>query len=137
MKSIYVYPSKDTQVYPSGDTRIEKYTRIPASVLLDTTLSSFDVRVFGVLALATWQGSTCSVGMRHIAKSLGSTTRLVQQSVQRLIVAKHLTVPGEPKRGMRAIYILTSQVFGQKQGRVNVVRSTPKGKRLVSVEKSA
>lgn len=137
MKSLYVYPPADTEAYPSRDTRIEKYTRIPSSVLFDTSLSSFDVRVYGTLAIAAWQGSTCSVGMRYIASSLGSTPRLVNKSIRKLLEAKHVIRPDGARNGSRAIYILTSPVFGQKQGRANVVRSAPKGKRLVSVNKTA
>lgn len=39
--------------------------------------------------------------------------------------------------GRRSWYELLSPVFGQKQGKADVIVSAPRGKRLVSVEKIA
>lgn len=66
----------------------------------------------------------------------GVSPRQVRNSIKALVKAEHVQM-AERKRGQRAVYALTSPVFGQKQGKVNVVRSTPHGKRLVSVEKIA
>lgn len=114
----------------------ERYVRLPYAVGADQRLSASDVRVYFALASAVWQGRTCTLGNERISAITGVSARQVRSSIRSLITAGHVQM-AERKRGQRAIYALTSPVFGQKQGKVNVVRSTPRGKRLVSVEKTA
>lgn len=113
-----------------------RYGRVPFEVGTDQRLSACDVRVYFALASSVWQGRTCTLGNEWIAAMTHVSARQVRYSVQSLIAAGHVQMAPR-KRGQRAVYLLTSPVFGQKQGHVNVVRSTPRGKRMVSVEKIA
>lgn len=113
-----------------------RYVRIPYEVGADPRLTTSDVRVYFALASAVWQGRTCTLGNDRIAAMTGVSPRQVRNSIKALVKAEHVQMAPR-KRGQRAVYALTSPVFGQKQGKVNVVRSSPRGKRLVSVEKIA
>lgn len=64
------------------------------------------------------------------------TLKNAHACIKRLVDRGHLRMSAS-ERGRRAMYILTSNVFGQKQGKVDEVVSTPRGKRLVSVSKTA
>ncbi len=106
--------------------------RVPASVLLDPRLSSDAVRIYGMLALSVFEGRIASVGMRQLGKLIGKSAQTVQRRIAELVNAGHLaTASGQA--GKRAKYELTSPVFAQKQGKVNVVVSSPRGRRLASV----
>lgn len=86
-----------------------------------------------MLALDVFEGRTASVGMRQLGKLLGKSAQTVQRRIGELVKTGHLEVA--PKDlGKRATYALTSPVFAQKQGKANVVVSSPSGgKRLASV----
>ena len=64
------------------------------------------------------------------------TLKNAHACIGRLVNGGHLQILAA-ERGRRAMYILTSNVFGQKQGKVDEVISAPSGKRLVSVRKTA
>lgn len=64
------------------------------------------------------------------------TLRNVHVAIRRLVACGHVAVT-DSDRGQRALYVLTSKVFSQKQGKVNEVVSSPRGRRLVSVSKTA
>lgn len=113
-----------------------RYVRIPYEVGTDPRLTASDVRVYFALASAVWQGNTCTLGNEWIAAMTHICARQVRKSIKKLCEVKYLQMAPR-RRGQRAVYILASPVFGQKQGKVNVVRSSPRGKRLVSVEKIA
>ena len=51
-------------------TTIEKYARIPDSVLCDLRLSAV-LAVYGVLARHAFQGATATIGQRRLAAFLG------------------------------------------------------------------
>lgn len=132
--SLYVGHTGGTEVGHTGGTL--RYARVPLDVGTDPRLKALDVRVYIILAASVWQGSTTSVGIRYLAEMSCCAKRLAMASLKRLIAAGHVerTVSG---RGKRAMYVLTSPVFGQKQGNVDVVVSAPRGKRLVGVAKGA
>lgn len=113
------------------------YGRVPASVLLDLTISSDAVRVYALLTLSVYQGRIARVGMRQMGKIMGKSAATVKRRIAELTMAGHLKADDKRKNGQRGCYELTSPVFGQKQGKENVVVSAPRGKRLVSVEKIA
>lgn len=108
--------------------------RVPASVLLDLTINSDAVRVYALLTLSVYEGSVARVGMRQMGKIMGKSAATIGRRIGELVAAGHLTIDAKRKNGQRGYYRLTSPVFGQKQGKVDVVRSAPRGKRLVSVE---
>lgn len=123
-----------------GESRIEgnwAYARVPLTVLADATLKRIDVAVYAAISSTVWQGRVGSLGNRQIALIARVSQPTASRSIARLVNSGHIEIAASKGKGYRAIYILTSPVFGQKQGNVNVVRSTPRGKRLVSVEKTA
>ena len=113
------------------------YARVPLTVLADSTLKRADIAVYAAIASTVWQGRVGSIGNRKIAEISRMSQPSVSRSVARLVKGGHVEISESKGKGYRAIYILTSQVFAKKQGKVDIVRSTPRGKRLVSVEKTA
>jgi hypothetical protein len=113
------------------------YARVPLSVLADATLKRIDVAVYAAISSTVWQGRVGSIGNRQIALIARVSQPTASRAISRLVNSGHIKIAESKGKGYRAIYMLTSPVFGQKQGKVNVVRSTPRGKRLVSVEKIA
>jgi len=114
-----------------------QFSRIPQEVSSDRRLKSRDVRVYGVLASACWQGSVAEVGKRRIAKLACCAERLVIDSLKKLEATKHIqTQPGH-RRGQRGRYMLLSSVFGQKQrADIEETIAGPGGRlRLVAVRK--
>ena len=114
------------------------YGRVPLSVLADTRLKHYDVRVFAAISSPVWQGNYSSMGTRRISELAGVSRRLSLQSIKRLIEYGHM-VPTVAGKGKRAGYIMTSKVFGQKQrdGVKEVGIGPSGGRRLVSAPKSA
>jgi hypothetical protein len=74
--------------------------------------------------------------MRQLGQIIGRCAATVKARIDELIKAGYVEV-ADKKNGQRAYYSLTSPVFAQKQGKADVIVSTPRGKRLVSVERRA
>lgn len=129
-------PQQGNGSVPQQGNTTEPHARIPLSVWTDPKLHRTDVHVYRVLAQAVWQGNVASVGMRRIAEESRMTLKNAHACIKRLVDRGHLQVSAS-ERGRRAMYTLTSSVFGQKQGKVDEVVSTPGGKRLVSVRRTA
>ena len=134
---IYVGQTGDPLAGPRGDplSRVD-YSRLPREVISDRRLNGTDLRVYGVLAAHSWQGSVVTVGKRRIAKLAPCAERLVSPSLTKLEAAGHVQrVPR--KKGQRGFYMLTSLVFGQKQrAGVHETIAIPDGRRrLASVRK--
>jgi len=87
-----------------------------------------------MLALDVYEGRIASVGMRRIGTLIGKSAQTVLRRIGELVKTEHLRIA--PKvAGRRAVYELASPVFAQKQGKVNVIVSSPRGgKRLASVK---
>ena len=100
--------------------------RIPASVLLDTSISSDAVRVYGFLSLDVYQSNLARVGLRVMGRVLGLSRTTVNRRVTELISAGHIR-KAPAKSGQRGCYELQSPVFGQKQGKVTELVSAPSG----------
>lgn len=132
------FPPESEERYSSlhGQKRKPRYARIPWEVGVDRRLSAHDVRVYFVISSSVFQGRTCTIGNQRIADVAAMTARQVRLSVKNLVECQHLQM-AERRRGERAVYILTSPLFGQKQGKVDEVISAPSGKRLVSVRRTA
>lgn len=126
--------------YPGIAPKDEKgggWSRVPASVWTDPRLKHADIRVYCAIAARAFEGNTTSVGTRLIAVESTVGHVMVRKCIARLVKCDHLRLAPR-KRGQRPIYVLTSEYFGQKQGKADVVVSAPNGrKRLVSVEKTA
>lgn len=86
-----------------------------------------------MLALDVFEGRTASVGTRQLGKLLGKSAQTVLRRIGELVKADHLKI-APIQTGRRATYELTSPIFAQKQGKANVVVSSPRGRRLVSVK---
>jgi DNA-binding transcriptional ArsR family regulator len=130
-------PSRRDALCPTQAGRFSKnrYGRIPAEVLTSAELSHSSIRLYGIMAMYVYEGNVVTLGMRKIANMMHVGRSTVSRLLQTLVKAGF--VKANPKKaGKRAFYELTSPVFAQKQGKVNVIRSGPRGSRLVSVEKT-
>lgn len=109
-----------------------RHARIPHAVLVDSRVSHIAVRVYCFLAECVWQGTSTRMGQRWIAKNCQMARSSVQVAIDELIAAGHVNVPFTGKN--RAVYHLTSPLFGQKQaaGIAEVASGPSGGKRLVS-----
>lgn len=118
-----------------SDGSTTRYTRIPLDLLSDERLKSLDIRVFGAIALWAFQGKTARAGTRWIAETVHAERGRVIEAIARLVEYGHLQI-AEAARGKRTVYLLTSPVFGQRQGKEEiVVRGKSGGKVLASVER--
>lgn len=123
--------------FPShAEGRLIRFSRIPWTVGTDPKLSSFAVRVYAILAAHVFEGNTARVGIRALARYGAMSKNTANVAIRELQDRRHIRV-ANLGAGQRQMYVLCSEIFGQKQGNVNVVRSTPRGRRLVSVEKTA
>ena len=102
----------------------------------DPKLSSYAVRAYAILAAHVFEGSTARIGIRALARLAAMGKNTANAAIKELAGRGHISIVEMPA-GHRNMYVLRSEMFGQKQGSVNIVRSTPRGKRLVSVEKLA
>lgn len=111
-----------------------QWGRMPLNVITDKSLSPLAKLVYAYISARTFQAKTVgSMGSRLIAADLGVSQTAVQKCVGKLVEAGHLKK--ETERGRRAIYLFTSPVFGQRQGKEKiVVRGKSGGKVLASIE---
>lgn len=124
-----------TSVNQKRFSKVNHYARIPREVLIDARVSSDAKIVYGILAMATFQGSVAYVGQRLIGQTLNISQSSVSRRLAELERAGHIRQAPDT-RGKRAHWELLSPVFGQKQGRETVVVSSPKGgKRYASVDR--
>ena len=129
-----MYGKSAQQVYgKSAQSGVEKYARVPDSVLFDHGLSLAARAVYGVLARHVFQGTTVNMGQRRIANLLGTHTETVNLALHELEEQKHISIRGTGRA--RRIYHLHSPVFGQKQraGIEEVISSPSRTPRLASV----
>jgi hypothetical protein len=103
------------------------------SVLHDPRLTAYDRCVYAELALWVAEGNVVKVGTRKIASALGFERKTVMASLESL--RRHGKILIESRRS----YQLLSNVFGRKQGNLDVVRFGSGGatKLLVSLQKKA
>lgn len=115
----------------AGKTSHLRYSRIPDSVLLDCDLTPAARCVYAFLARHVFEGKVARLGQRLIARKLGLNRETVESAIRQLAKRDHLVVVGDGKS--RRMYVLSSDIFGQKQGIKTIIRSSPRGKRMVSV----
>ena len=118
--------------------KVPRFSRVEWSVTTDPKLSAHAVRVYNILAGQVFEGRTTAIGIRRIGKLGAMGKNTAQGAVLELIERGHVSVKAMGS-GKRSLYILNSPLFGQKQGKVNVVASHPKTgrKRMVSVAAEA
>ena len=95
------------------DQKREHHNRTPDSVLHDKRLSASSRCVYAELAGAVHQGNTATIGQRRIASRLGFSKTTVNLSIRELAAHGHITVVAVGKQ--RHLYILNSNIFGEKQ----------------------
>lgn len=113
------------------DRNTAHFARTPRAVLFDKRLTCYDKTVYDALSWQCWQGRTAAVGSRTIAGKLNISRSQVKESLKALIITGHIESAGRLRN--RNVYILTSPVFGQKQGHQTIIRSGPSGQQRVSV----
>ena len=120
----------------SGQSAIEKYARVPDSVLGDRALSPTARCIYATLSRYTYQGTTVRIGQRRIAGILGLHQETVGLGIRELEDRKHIVIKEKGKA--RRIYHLQSSVFGQKQraGIEEVISSPSRTPRLASVRRA-
>lgn len=113
----------------------KRYGRTPEEVLLDNDLSDSAARLYGLMAMHIFEGNIVQVGIRRLAELRNKGKSTIDRQIKELQAAGYL-VRCPSTRGKRAGYMLASEIFGQKQGRETVIRSSPDGtrKRMVSVD---
>lgn len=127
--------------FHQGETRIERntlprYARIPWDLLTNAKVSSDAKIVFAVLAGHAFQGNVAYIGQRRIAELSGFSPSKVNR-LMKTIIPSYIDVKLDGP-GRRSFYVLKSPVFGQRQGKEDVIISSPSGgKRLASVRKTA
>jgi len=120
----------------SGQSGVEKYARVPDSVLRDSTLSPAARCVYALLSRYTYQGTTVSIGHRRIAGLLGFHKETVGIAIRELELQRHIVIRGKGKA--RRVYHLRSLIFGQKQrAGIEEVISSPSGMRRLASVRSA
>lgn len=120
----------------SGSKTAPRYARVPTSVIHDVMLGAASIAVFSEMALWVFQGTTCSIGQRAIAKRLGLSRNTVSEAIKNLVERGHVEMCRPESRGRRPVYVLTSQIYGQKQGKESVVVSSPSGgRRFASIDR--
>lgn len=129
-----MFQHSETVSDKSVSRKLKRYGRIPMNLLLDKSVSSEAVRIYGILAASVFQGNVATIGMRRIGALIGKSPATVMRRLRELTEATHIK-PGQRKNGQRAFYVLTSPVFGQKQraGVEELVSSPSRGRRLASV----
>jgi hypothetical protein len=84
------------------------------------------------MAMYVFEGNVVTLGIRKMAGMLHCALATAHKALKSLC-SGGFVVQRPAANGRRSVYELTSPVFAQKQGVVTVVRSGPRGKRMVSV----
>lgn len=139
-KSITCFTLGETVSAKSVSAKVKRsplwHGRMPAAILLDPALSSDAVKLYGILALKTFQGNISSIGLRQLGKLAGMSPATAMRRLRELISTGHLKI-SKAGNGQRAWYELTSPVFAQKQrAGVETIVQYPR-RRLVSVRATA
>lgn len=119
----------------SGKTEInpKSYGRVPASIVYDRRLSSYDIRVYASLAIDERSGVSKSSG-RFGADALAMNKDTFYASIQKLLQLNHIErKAGTGVNGVPSHYALRSIVFGN----AGPVVSTPSAKKRPTLLKCA
>lgn len=115
LENVYnVYGKSEHKAFGNSEhLPVEKYARVPDSVLCDAALSPAARCVYGMLARFAYQGTTVRIGQRRISKLLGIHIETVNVAIHELERRRHIAIRGAGNT--RRIYHLWSSVFGKKQ----------------------
>lgn len=114
--------------------RKARFSRVPAEVWTDAGVNGSDVKVYCAMASTVWQGNICRMSLAEIAELCGTTRQVVLRAIKNLAALGHVRIPSSNKERKSGWYELTSPVFGQKQGKEDVIVSSPRGQRYVSMD---
>lgn len=101
----------------TGRSTAPTFAMIPENVLTDPRLTHRDIRVYGMLACAR-RGPFISIGERRMAERAHIARRGIRSSLQKLAEFGLLDVTAPDKRGGRARYRLTSELFGKRPAEI-------------------
>lgn len=101
------------------------FGRVPAAVLIDLTVSSHAVRVFGILALKTLEGNISVLGCRELGKLIGKSRSTALRYIGELVSAGHLEIVPSAN-GHRSSYRLLSQVFIEEPKSKPIIKACSK-----------
>lgn len=111
------------------------FGRTPLDVLADKRLTYADKVLYGVMSYHVWEGNICCAPIRQLALMAAMSDCQVMRSLARLKGLGFIAPGAENIERRRAAYMLVSPVFGQKQGREDVVRQSKRGtKRYTSMD---
>lgn len=135
--SIRVSSRVKRKPFQQGETRIEqnklpRYARIPWDLLTNAAIPSDAKIIYAVLAGHAFQGNVAYIGQRRIADLSGFSPSKVNR-LMKILIPAYIDVRLDGP-GRRSFYVLKSSVFGQKQGKEDVIVSSPRGQRFASVK---
>lgn len=128
---VYRFPVQKVFVMPKHVQKQSRpvpstwYGRLPVSIMRRVDLSTSAKLVFAAISAHVWQGDTAKVGQRRLASLTGLALSTVNSAIKELVDVKAIVPMGEGQR--RRMYVLLSPVFGQKQGKMDVIVSGPSG----------
>lgn len=124
---------KTTDLVPKSHQK-PRFSRVPAEVWMDPEATGSDLRVYCALAAGTYHGNICRASLAELAELCNTTRQVVLRSIKRLVASGHVRLPESYKERRAGWYMLASPVFGQKQGKEDVIVSSPRGQRYVSMD---
>lgn len=113
------------------------YSKSPADVTLDLSISDRAVRIYFILGLKTFQGNISSLGLRQLGILLNVSSMTAKRCMNELVAAGKVQAINSGN-GKRMRYMLTSPIFGTKQRALNAGESiveelvSSPGKRLAT-----
>lgn len=114
--------------------KCEPFSRVPVTITSDPRVKDSDVRVYTVMAANVWQGNVCRLSFSDLSRASTVSKRGVIRSISRLLAFGYIKASGEKRERAVTFYVLTSNVFAQKQGREDIIVSSPRGQRYVSMD---
>lgn len=114
-----------------------KFGRVPIEVSCDERLRNLDVRLYGFMAAFTFHGNACEMSLQQMAEACHTSRRSIMRALDRLVECGYI-VPGLHNRErQRSFYALTSKIFGQRQGKEDVIVRSKHGSRYVSMDNAS
>lgn len=114
--------------------KCEPYGRAPLTANQDRRLKNSDIRLYVAMAARVWQGNVCRLSFSELSELSTLTKRTIIDSIKRLERYGYIEAIGKKQERSVTFYVLKSIIFGQKQGREDVIVSSPRGQRYVSMD---
>ena len=114
--------------------KCEAFGRAPIRAAADKRLKNSDIRLYVVMAARVWQGNVCRLSFSELAELSTLTKRTVIDAIKRLEKYGYIEAVDCKRERVVTFFVLTSDIFGAKQGREDVIVSSPRGQRYVSID---